>query len=340
MLTNLDQYLGREQLADLPTPISTHIIENARISRTIAVKHDNLTSEIYGGNKVRKLEFALRPAERRSAKRIATFGTIGSHHALATAIYSRKLGYECTCFLSHQATSPEIRAVLAAHVANGTHLVRYGGSYARRLATLREHLWPEKVWVVPAGGSSWLGTMGYVDAGLELSRQVAAREITAPDRIYIAAGTLGSAVGLAIGLSISGLASRIEAIRVSPPQFCNEQILQRLTRKTLNMMQRFELDTSATIPNKINLRHEFFAGGYARNDNVTREAIAFADSALGLTLEATYTGKAMAALLHDLPDIGDESILFWNTYNSAPLRTDESLSLVEELPEEFHRYLL
>jgi hypothetical protein len=47
--------------------------------------------------------------------------------------------------------------------------------------------------------------------------------------------------------------------------------------------------------------------------------MALAWAAPGLSLETTYTGKALAACLEACRSAGDEeTILFWNTFNSAP----------------------
>ncbi len=62
---------------------------------------------------------------------------------------------------------------------------------------------------------------------------------------------------------------------------------------------------------------------------------------LGVNLDATYTGKAMAALLQDLDENRDGrgNILFWNTYNSRPLSADtERPANTDKLPEAFLRY--
>ena len=132
--------LKREILANLPTPVGDVLVAHASGQRSISVKHDNLTGDLYGGNKVRKLEYLLKQAGEKGCKRIATFGSAGSNHALATSLYARKLGLDCTCFLSHQAKTPLAPATLNMHIKNGTELVRYGGSYAKRIATLREYL--------------------------------------------------------------------------------------------------------------------------------------------------------------------------------------------------------
>ena len=338
----LGRRLGKEPLATLPTPVRTATFKCASGEKTITIKCDNLTGTIYGGNKVRKLEYALWPARARGKKRIATFGAVGSNHALATALYARSLGLGCTCFLSHQATSPEIANTLNAHLANETKIVRFGGAYAKRIAILREHLWNRSYWVVPAGGSSWLGTIGFVNAGLELAAQIEDGKLPAPDRIYIATGTMGSAAGIAIGLAMANLPSRVEAVRVSMTSICNEALLHHLIQKTIEMMNRLDPSVSLKLIGKTNIRmrHSFFAGGYAHRDAETDDAVQFAADHLGLKLEATYTGKAMAALLRDIGKNGDERVLFWNTYNSVQLpATTENLP-ADRLPGEFQKYLV
>ena len=336
----LGEKLGKQALATLPTPVRTVPCETLHGKRTIHIKCDDLTGDLYGGNKVRKLEYALWPALGRGKKRVATFGAVGSNHALATALYARSIGLGCTCFLSHQRGSPEVASTLGAHLANETNIVRFGGAYAKRIATLRENLWNRDYWVIPAGGSSWLGTVGFVNAGLELAAQIKNREIPEPDRIYIATGTMGSAVGLAIGLAMAGLRSRVEAIRVSMSSICNESLLDHLLHKTVKMMNRLDDSISMELVSKSNirLRHAFFAGGYAHQDAETENALLFASEQLGLDLDGTYTGKAMAALLADSSESANEQVLFWNTYNSRPLPSSNEKQSLDSLPEEFRKY--
>lgn len=340
---NTGKSLRRENLANLPTPVSDVSVDHSSGQRTISVKHDNLTGDLYGGNKVRKLEYLLKLASEKGCSRIATFGTAGSNHAIATALYSRKMGLNCTCFLSHQAKTPMAPATLNMHIKNRTELVRYGGSYASRITTLRENLWGRNAWVVPMGGSSWLGAVGFVNAGLELADQLASGNVSVPDRLYVATGTMGTAAGLAIGLAMAKLPTEIQAVRVSDPTVMNEQALHRLIGKTVSMLCRMDASIPADLADHVNIvvRHDFFAGGYAKTNEATDAAVEFANDQLGIKLETTYTGKAMAALLHDLDDASLEkkNLLFWNTYSSAELPVPDDKPLDESaLPEEFMRY--
>jgi 1-aminocyclopropane-1-carboxylate deaminase/D-cysteine desulfhydrase-like pyridoxal-dependent ACC family enzyme len=333
--------LRKRSIASLPTPVSRHEIDLATGSQTMWVKHDDQTSDIYGGNKVRKLEYILQRALDRGAERVATFGTVGSNHALATAIHAREAGLACTCFLAHQKRTPNISKTLDMHLHLGTEVVRYGGR-SNRLELYRRYLQNRKTWVIPLGGSCWLGAVGFVNAGLELAAQIESCELESPDRIYIANGTMGSVAGLAIGLGLANVPTEIHAIRVADNQFAKREVLDRLIRKTSTLLNRLEpsIPLDAATRTRIIWRDDFYAGAYAAVDDATLQAVDIAKDQLGLTLDTTYTGKAMAALLNDLEEPGNgTSTLFWNTYNSKPLPVIDSGKLpMQELPEQFSRY--
>jgi len=337
----LAEKLRKRSFASLPTPISCHEIKLPTGRRQVFVKHDDQTHAVYGGNKVRKLEYIFQRAKDRGAERVATFGAVGSNHALATAIFAREFGLGCTCFLAHQIRTPNIPATLDLHLGLGTEIVRYGGG-VDRLELYRRYLQNRSTWVIPLGGTCWLGAVGFVNAGLELARQVESGEIHTPDRIYIANGTMGSVAGLAIGLALAGLPTEIHAVRVAANRFTKRDVLDRLIRKTAALLNRLDpsFPVEKAMGTTIVWRDDFYAGGYAAVDDVTEGAVKFAKEKMNLSLDTTYSGKAMAALLHDLEfDKDDGSVLFWNTYNSRPLPTIEISGLSHRgLPEQFERY--
>ncbi len=338
----LAEKLHKAAFASLPTPVSTTQFEMATDQYTVQVKHDDQSHPVYGGNKIRKLEYIFQRAADRGAKRVATFGSVGSNHALATAIIAKQFGLGCTCFLAHQKRTPNIAATLNMHVELGTEIVRYGGS-VNRLEVFRRYLQNRQVWVIPLGGSCWLGAVGFVNAGLELGAQIDAAEAQLPERIYIANGTMGSSAGLAVGLALAGLPTEVHAVRVASNPFVTPVALNRLMQKTVVLLNRMDKSIPIDLVERTRLRwrDDFFAGGYAAVDDATRHAVAFAHEKLGLALETTYTGKAMAAMLHDLQADGYDAgrYLFWNTYNSRPLAvaTDKPAS-PSNIPAEFMRY--
>jgi len=339
----LRRKLKKIRLTNLPTPVREVLYRHGKRSHLVWIKEDSLTGIPYGGNKIRKLEYLLQPALKKRRARVATFGAVGSHHALATALYAQQLGLACTAFLSHQTKVPAIPATLNTHLRIGTEIVRYGGAYHDRIKTLRKYLQGRNTWVVPAGGSSWLGTLGFVDAGLELAHQISANELPMPDRIYVATGTMSTAAGLALGLALAELPIDIHAVRVSHTSIANPVVLERLIRKTVTMLKKLDTSFPGDIAanTRIMLRDEYFGAGYAHSNAAIEAAIATAADQFDLMLESTYTGKAMAAMLDDLDTFDGKParFLFWNTYHSAPLAaSSERPADSEKLPEEFLRY--
>ncbi len=340
---NLGERLPKMRIAELPTPLERHTISDRGTKHTILVKRDDLTRASYGGNKIRKLEYILRRAADRKATRVATFGSVGSNHALATAILARDSGLECTCFLAHQTRTPKVPYALNMHRRLGTEIVRYG-SGIDSLPLFRKYLQHRNTWVIPLGGSSWLGAVGFVNAGFELAAQIAEQALPCPDRIYIANGTMGSAAGLLLGLAAAELPAEVHAVRVVDNNVASPVALDRLVHKTADLLNRYDPAFDARAADRVRLRwrDEFFAGGYAKSDETTARAVRLAEKGAGLHLETTYTGKAMAALLHDLqsPDYDGESLLFWNTYNSSarPVTADKPDSPGNMPVEFFDRY--
>ena len=336
----LGERLPKMQLADLPTPLERHWVSTSAGSRTILVKRDDLTSASYGGNKIRKLEFIFRRAIDRGAARVATFGSVGSNHALATAMFAHETGLECTCFLAHQSRTPKVPYTLNMHRRLETEIVRYGGG-VETLPLFRKYLQHRRTWVIPLGGSSWLGAVGFVNAGLELAAQIAEGGLPCPARIYIANGTMGSVAGLLLGLAAAELPTEVHAVRIVDSHISNAASLDRLLRKTAHLLNRCDGSFDTAIADRVRLRwrDDFFAGGYARFDEATDQAVRLAGECAGLQLETTYTGKAMAALLYDLqlPDYEGQDYLFWNTHSSSVLPvTADQPELPGNIPREFY----
>ena len=141
--------LGKLPLADLPTPVREYRLSLDNRAHAVWVKHDDRSSSVYGGNKLRKLEYLLHRALSKRAERIATFGAAASNHMLATTLHAGRLGLPCTCLTSHQPRSPSVAQTLRLLLANGAEIVRYGGDYHHRVETMRQHVQGRNAWVIP-----------------------------------------------------------------------------------------------------------------------------------------------------------------------------------------------
>lgn len=336
----LIQQVGHVPLGTYPTPLQP--VEVA--GRRVLVKRDDLCAADYAGNKVRKLEFLLAEALNQGAGRIVTAGATGSHHAFATAWHGRRLGLQSTLVLFPQRLTPHVREMLLLMHATGAEL-----RWVRRMEGVPFGLWRARLAhratspaAIPPGGSSAVGALGYVNAGLEVAAQMQAEGDVA-SAIHIAAGTLGTVAGLAIGLAWAGMPVPIQATRITSRLVTNERVLHGLVRDTLSLLQHSgarDLPDAGAAAALVQLRHDQIGTGYGHATPQAEQAEAdFA--AAGLHLDPTYTAKAAAALLHDSTQPAAGTPLFWHTLSAVTPAglLDREAELLATLPAPFRDYL-
>jgi len=184
--------------------------------------------------------------------------------------------------------------------------------------------------------------VGYVNAAFELRDQIARGELPEPDRIYVALGTMGTAVGLMLGLKAAHLKSEVVPVRVVSEQLASMRKLTGLFQKTNSYLcsldpsfPRFELSES-----HIDIRSGFLGEGYAYFTVEGMDAVRRMRKTEWVKLEGTYTGKTLAALMDDVQkhDLRGRVVLFWNTYNSRDFSDRISDVDYRQLPPSFHGY--
>ena len=240
------------------------------------VKRDDLSAPVYGGNKIRKLEFLLADALQKNCGTVLTFGGLGSNHALATSIHCRQLGLECAAVLTPEPATEAVKRTLRYHLLLGTE-IRVANRYAD-IRTVADMIIAERgadqVYEVPFGGSSWLGTTGFVNAALELDAQIKAGLLPSPDVIYLGLGTAGSVAGLALGLRLAGRRIQIQAVQVTPDSVQAESLCKRLYVETLGKLRALD----ASIPDidplfgAVTVRRDQLGEGYAIPTRAAQEA--------------------------------------------------------------------
>ncbi len=308
-------------LADTPTPVEQHAALAEEIgARSAWIKRDDISGVEHGGNKVRKLEFLLADALQRGCRGVVTYGAVGSNHVLSTSLFARKLGLECVGIVRPQPPTPYVEKTLRHHLLLGTRLEP--AASLEETEAIRSRLpggnsaWYE----IPLGGSSPLGSLGYVCAALELAEQVAGGHCPAPDLIYLPCGSSGSAVGLDFGIALAGLPSRIVASWVVTSQMTSKKKTVALAGNLRSLLDGICPLPGAKALERVEFRKEFLGRGYALPSGAALEAIELMKSKAGIRLEYTYSGKAAAALLHDGRNgrFRGLNVMFWNTYNSRP----------------------
>ena len=344
----LQASLPYASLATLPTPVEPWSRLGAKAGiGGLYVKRDDISGEAYGGNKVRKLEFLLACAQALGARTVLTFGAAGSNHALATAIYAEQLGLEAISMMVPQQNAHSVQRNLLRGQAAGASLRLFGGRKPVSQGTVQEVVerfrsGAGRPFIIPAGGSAPLGVVGFVNAALELAGQVEAGLIPEPDRIYVASGTMGTCVGLLLGLAAAGLKTEVVAVRVTTAPYTSPAKARKLFARTLGLLRRADgsFPDLAFPEGRFTLRDEFLGEGYARYTEAGAAAVKAVKALEGVSLEGTYTGKALACLISDGASgtLENKNALFWNTYNSRS--QDKALKNVDyhQLPEGFHRY--
>jgi D-cysteine desulfhydrase len=344
----LREDLPFHSIAKLPTPIERIDDFGKTIGiEELYIKRDDLTAAHYGGNKVRKLEFLIGEALRQGAREVMTFGCAGSNHATATALYAKEAGLRSISMLLPQPNARSVRKNLLLSFHCGAELHMYKTSRALSLGVLyiqtRQRLTTgHKPYIIPAGGSSPLGVVGYVNAAFELREQIEKGFAPEPTRIYVAAGTTGTAAGLLLGFRAAGLKTKVIPVRVTGESFVNEPRIISLIEKTNALLR--DADPSFPLcefkPGDIQIRHDCYGEQYALYTEQSVEAANLMKETQGIPLEGTYTGKALAALIADARSgaLEGETAMFWNTYNSRDVSGEIANVDYHQLPKAFHLY--
>jgi 1-aminocyclopropane-1-carboxylate deaminase/D-cysteine desulfhydrase-like pyridoxal-dependent ACC family enzyme len=277
------------------------------------IKHDDKTHEVYGGNKVRKLEFLLAKALARGATRLVTVGAIGSHHVLATTYFGKQAGLVVEAVLVPQPPTQHVLEVLRAGIRLGLKafpVSSWSGvplAFARRIAS--------GAWPITVGGSNVCGSMGYVRAARELAAQVRAGELPEPDVCVVALGSGGTAAGLAAGFAAEGLKTRVVGACVSTPPWA----VRLMSSSLASACARRAGASRASMRGRLTIDTRFLGAGYGFETSAGEEASAIAKSAAGLALDPTYTAKAFAAALWQVRARQAANVLYWHTLSSAPM---------------------
>lgn len=341
----LQQSLPFISLTDLPTPLEPAPDLAANIGmEKLWIKRDDLSAVVYGGNKVRKLEYLIADALQTGSDAIITFGATGSNHALATSIFAQRHGLTCYAVLIDQTVTPYVGTTLKYHARIGTvllHADTFKNSQQVADEAMANHPGgPDRVYYLPWGGSSWLGSIGFVDAALELAEQFGPDDV--PDKIYLACGSIGTAAGLALGLRLTNMPTKLVAVQVVPSPATSDRFINLFEETNRELHDRdgsFPIFGDALA--NVEMRREFLGPGYAEPTAESLEAIELISATEGLTLENTYTGKALAALVHDARETkrAGQRALFWNTYNGRPYPDGLDTITAHDLPQPFRRYL-
>lgn len=263
----------------------------------------------WGGNKVRKLEYMLATARRDGVEKLVGFGAGTSNWTSALAFHATPLGFEVEVRITTNEVPPSydrLYRVLGTRVVP-RHPARW---YAEA------HVLPRRsggrVRYLPLGGSGGEGDLGSMRAGIEISDAIAAGEMPRPSAIFVAAGTGGTAAGVAVGAGVRRIDSRVVCVRVTTWPYGTAAHVRWVAR---SLQKRCGVQGSDMPPLAGDGTHA--APGYARPNAESVEAAEVA-SLDGLVLDQTYGAKAFASLLAHARSEGGGPYLFLHTSPGDP----------------------
>ena len=316
----------------------------------IDLKDDGRLNTLYSGNKIRKLEFILGDVIHRGVDEIWTIGGLGSHHVLATALHCQRLGIGCRVFHVDQPIIDQVRETLTVLVAAQPSLHLMGSPQeGKRLAPFirsQLQLWLSEgtsegnglPYFVPAGGSSCLGTLGYLLAALEVGQEIKSAQRPMIERVYVPAGSGSTLAGLALGFCIAEIPIEVVGVRVVSRSLVNDRVIRRLIRQSIELIES-DGHRLGNIESRVQFRilTGHIGRGYGFETERGRQAQELAERD-DLVLDSVYTAKAMGALIEEAKNRSGRS-LFWNTLNAVDLSSlrarAESLGGLAALPSNY-----
>jgi 1-aminocyclopropane-1-carboxylate deaminase/D-cysteine desulfhydrase-like pyridoxal-dependent ACC family enzyme len=295
-----------------PTPVE-HLTELSTTRTQLWVKRDDRTGELYGGNKVRRLEHIVEQAHARGAKRLLTVGAAGSHHVLACSIYGRRAGLEVAAVLSPQPRTEH--AMTNLRIALGQGLVVHPAASILTAPFVLARAFRRRDLIIGPGGSSVVGTTGYIDAAIELVDQIRRGELPPPDAIVLGLGSAGTTAGILAGCVGLGLETKVVGVRIVEAWMMGKLRVVWLARRAassrrlgtgiFSLMRSLEIETGS------------LGAGYGRPTAEGARAIEIGARS-GLLLDPTYTAKAFAAALRVVEGGRFRNVLYWHTLSSPP----------------------
>ncbi|MFT5573669.1 MAG: 1-aminocyclopropane-1-carboxylate deaminase [Cryomorphaceae bacterium] len=312
----LQARLAPISLCALPTPVE----QLKKLGEQVWVKRDDTTHLVYGGNKTRKFEFIIPEVVAAGAKHIYTIGGTGTNHGVATAMVCQQLGLKSTIIAFDQPNSPYVQKNQALMKHFGAEVLNSGSIIS---AASRFYLNPRRLsseyYFLPAGGAVTVAIFSYINAALELKKQIDSGECPEPDEVYVPVGSSTTLAGLTLGCAIAGMKTKVIGIQimqsnVGPLEVCTPAISNKMMQQALAVIASEYPDYAVVVASVI-LKPQWYEPGYGVLTNATEQAIKKGKE-LGLVLDQTYSGKAFDAFTQS-HDSADKPTLYWATYSSS-----------------------
>jgi 1-aminocyclopropane-1-carboxylate deaminase/D-cysteine desulfhydrase-like pyridoxal-dependent ACC family enzyme len=324
------------ELGELPTRVERLDRVCEAIGRGGAdfyVKRDDASAPAYGGNKVRTLEVLFGEARSKDATHIFSTGAFGSNHATAAVIHAPRAGFENGVILFPQPRSwaalENLRVILSrrpvARVLPHWSFLPYGMWSTGRTPGMRPY-------IMPPGGATPRGALGYVSAALELAEQVSQAKLPVPRTVAIGVGSTCTSAGLLLGFRVAarlGLGwqepPRLVSVRVTPWPVTAHSRIVSLAVQTSALLASMAKDERFRFSRRelgagLRVDGRFLGRGYGYPTPKGEEAIALFREHAGMELDTTYSAKSAAGAMAMLKrNENCEPLVYWATKSTMPM---------------------
>ena len=311
----------RLNFAHLPTLVE----EMPRLSQALGgprllVKRDDQTGLAFGGNKTRKLEFLVAEAREQGAKTLISGGAMQSNHCRQTAAAAARFGFECTLVLTGELPERSSANLLLDELF-GARIVAVPDRKDRDRILQKTFdnavVDGKNPYLVPYGGSSPTGALGYAFAMDEFMKQ----NIPA-DYIIFGTSSGGTHAGLVLGQRVFGFQGKVLGISIDESEeWLKDHVSKLASDASEKIGERIQFTPTDVLANA-----EYCKAGYGVLTDAEREAVKLFAKYEGLLLDPVYTGRAAAGMI-DLIRKGffkkDETVLFWHTGGQSALFADK-----------------
>ncbi len=300
-IETISAQIPRHSLAQYPTPLRpVKQLSKYLSGPELWFKRDDLISFGFGGNKIRGLEVMLADALTKGADTLITGAGVQSNHVRATAATAAYAGLRCIAVYWGSQPAQVDGNYRLTKLLNAEFRFTESDDRASVDAMINAvaevQRWNDvKPYAIPRGGACAMGVLGHVLAVFELYRQCLEQSLE-PDAIVLPVGSGGTYAGWIIGTKLLNLPWKIECFSVSrEPEEVSLQVAQLATEaaELLQLGLRF---SAADAP----VHGGFIGAGYGIPSPEGAEAIKCVSRKEGVLLDPTYTGKAMAGLMHGI----------------------------------------
>lgn len=318
MVPGLDAMYKPLDLVHRPTPVSHETsLAGCWNLADLWVKRDDLSSPVYGGSKVRNLEYFFGDAIAKGANSVATMGPLGSHQVLATATFGRLNGLHTRALLTPQPNVNEAGLNKRLLPALGMDFQRCERFIDVPLAFLRiryaRHQGMRPYWI-PPGSHHPIGVLGVIEGAMEIVAAIKNGELSMIDDIVVPTGTCATAAGVWLGLAMAGLPVRVVAVRMVPMMITGPGKMKKLAMKTLALLRQAGYSQDLQF-GEILWLDDFAGPGYGQSNPDAEQAARDVASASDFRTEITYIAKTLAMFRRQT--LQGRRVLFWNTYSAV-----------------------